>query len=113
IATLDVQNRVSIATPRLPDLVKNIGITVRKRNPSILMLVAMYSPNGTHSVPFLDNYTNIYIRDALLRVPGVGDVFTRADDFSMRVWLQPDKLAQLGITPADITAALQQQNLQI
>ncbi len=113
IATLDVQNRVSIAEPRLPDLVKNIGITVRKRNPSILMLVAIYSPNGTHSVPFLDNYTNIYIRDALLRVAGVGDIFTRADDFSMRVWLQPDKLAQLGLTPADITAALQQQNLQI
>ena len=113
IATLDVQNRVSIAQPRLPDLVKNIGITVRKRNPSILMLVAIYSPNGTHNVPFLDNYTNIYIRDALLRVAGVGDIFTRADDFSMRVWLQPDKLAQLGLTPADVTAALQQQNLQI
>ena len=113
IATLDVQNRVSIAEPRLPDHVKNIGITVRKRNPSILMLVAIYSPNGTHKVPFLDNYTNIYIRDALLRVTGVGDIFTRADDFSMRIWLQPDKLAQLGLTPTDVTTALQQQNLQI
>src|SRR4030095_9207770 len=60
IATLDVQNRVSIASPRLPNEVKNLGITVRKRNPSILMLVAMYSPQGTHNVPFLDNYTNIY-----------------------------------------------------
>ena len=52
------------------------------------MLVAMYSPNGTHDVTFVDNYTNIYVQDALLRVKGVGDIFTRADDFSMRIWLQ-------------------------
>lgn len=113
IATLDVQNRVSIATPRLPDEVRNLGITVRKRNPSILMLVAMYSPKGTHNVSFLDNYANIYVRDALLRVAGVGDIFTRADDFSMRVWLQPDKLAQLGLTAGDIVNALREQNIQI
>ncbi|HEX5155366.1 MAG TPA: multidrug efflux RND transporter permease subunit [Parafilimonas sp.] len=113
IATLDVQNRVSIASPRLPNEVKNLGITVRKRNPSILMLVAIFSPQGTHSVPFLDNYTNIYIRDALLRVAGVGDIFTRADDFSMRIWLQPDRLGQLGLTTTDVTSALQQQNIQI
>lgn len=113
VATLDIQNRVSIATPPLPDVVKRIGITTRKRNPSILMLVAMYSPNGSHSVPFVDNYTNIYIRDALLRVPGVGDVFTRADDFSMRVWLQTDKLAQLGLSASDVTNAITEQNLQI
>jgi HAE1 family hydrophobic/amphiphilic exporter-1 len=108
-----VQNRVSIASPRLPNEVKNLGITVRKRNPSILMLVAIYSPQGTHNVPFLDNYTNIYIRDALLRVAGVGDIFTRADDFSMRIWLQPDRLGQLGLTTTDVTSALQQQNIQI
>lgn len=113
IATLDVQNRVSIASPRLPELVKNIGITVRKRNPSILMIVTLFSPNGTHDISFLDNYTNIYVRDALLRVPGVGDIFTVATDFSMRVWLQPDKLAQLGLTATDVTTALQQQNIQI
>jgi HAE1 family hydrophobic/amphiphilic exporter-1 len=113
IATLDVQNRVSFATPRLPEEVRQLGITVRKRNPSILMVVAMYSPNGTHNIPFLDNYTNIYIRDALLRVAGVGDIFTVADDFSMRVWLQPDRLAQLGLTASDVIAALQQQNIQL
>ena len=113
IATLDVQNRVSIASPRLPNDVKNLGITVRKRNPSILMLVAIYSPKATHNVSFLDNYTNIYVRDALLRVPGVGDIFSRADDFSMRIWLQPDKLGQLGLTTSDVTTALQQQNIQI
>ena len=113
IAALDIQNRVGIATPQLPDDVKRLGLTTRKRNPSILMLVAIYSPGGTHGVTFLDNFTNIFVRDALLRVEGVGDVFTRADDFSMRIWLQPDKLAQLGLTANDVVNALAEQNLQI
>lgn len=113
IAALDIQNRVGIATPQLPDDVKRLGLTTRKRNPSILMLVAMFSPGGTHNVQFVDNYTNIFVKDALLRVPGVGDIFTRADDFSMRIWLQVDKLAQLGITANEVIAALQEQNLQI
>jgi HAE1 family hydrophobic/amphiphilic exporter-1 len=76
IAALDIQNRVGIATPQLPDDVKRLGLITRKRSPSILMLVAMFSPGGTHGVPFLDNYTNIHVRDELLRVAGVGDVFT-------------------------------------
>ena len=113
IAALDIQNRVGIATPQLPDDVKRLGLTTRKRNPSILLLVAIYSPAGTHSVPFLDNYTNIFVRDALLRVNGVGDVFTRADDFSMRIWLDPDKMAQLGLTTGDVVSALAEQNIQI
>lgn len=113
IATLDVQNRVSIATPQLPDVVKRLGLTVRKRNPSILMLVAIYAPKGSHNVTFLDNYTNIYVRDRLLRVDGVGDVFTRADDFSMRVWLNPDKLATYGLTANDVINALNEQNVQV
>ncbi len=113
IATLDVQNRVSIAAPTLPQEVQRLGITVRKRNPSILMLVALFSPKGTHNVTFLDNYTNIFIKDALGRTKGVGDIFTRADDFSMRIWLKPDKLSQLSITPAQVTAALQEQNVQV
>jgi hydrophobic/amphiphilic exporter-1 (mainly G- bacteria), HAE1 family len=110
---LDIQNRVGIATPSLPNDVKQLGITTRKRNPSILMLVAMYSPGGSHAVTFLDNYTNIFVKNALLRVKGVGDVFTRADDFSMRIWLQPDKLARLGLTAGDVINALQEQNIQI
>ena len=113
IAALDIQNRVGIATPQLPDDVRRLGLVTRKRNPSILMLVAMYSPQATHNVTFLDNYTNIFVRDALLRVQGVGDIFTRADDFSMRIWLQPDKMAQLGLTAQDVIAALQEQNLQV
>jgi len=113
IAALDVQNRVGIAQPTLPQEVQRLGLTVRKRNPSILMLVAMYSPKGTHDIKFLDNYTNVYIRDALLRAKGVGDVFTRADDFSMRVWLKPDKLAEMGVTANDVRAAIAEQNAQI
>jgi HAE1 family hydrophobic/amphiphilic exporter-1 len=113
IAALDVQNRVGIATPTLPQEVQRLGLIVRKRNPSILMLVAIYAPKGSHNVPFLDNYTNVFVRDALLRSKGVGDVFTRADDFSMRIWLKPDKLAALGMTSADITNALQEQNAQV
>jgi len=113
IGTLDIQNRVSIATPQLPDVLKRLGVITRKRIPSILLLVAIYSPTGSHSVTFLDNYTNIFVRDVLLRVKGVGDVFTRADDFSMRIWLQPDKLAQLGLMASDVTNALTEQNVQI
>jgi hydrophobic/amphiphilic exporter-1 (mainly G- bacteria), HAE1 family len=113
IAALDIQNRVGIATPQLPDDVKRLGLTTRKRNPSILMLVAIYSPEATHDVTFVDNYTNVFVRDALLRVPGVGDVFTRADDFSMRIWLSPDQLAQRRLTTTDVINALAEQNLQI
>jgi hydrophobic/amphiphilic exporter-1 (mainly G- bacteria), HAE1 family len=110
---LDVQNRVGIASPSLPDELKRLGVITRKRNPSILMLVAIFAPKGTHAVTFLDNYSNIFVRDILLRVKGVGDVISRADDFSMRIWLKPDKLAQLGLTASDITTALQEQNVQI
>ncbi|MEO6524003.1 MAG: multidrug efflux RND transporter permease subunit [Mucilaginibacter sp.] len=112
-ATLDVQNRVSIAQPTLPQEVQRLGLTVKKRNPSILMLVALYSPNGTHNVTFTDNYANIFVRDALLRTKGVGDINSRSDDFSMRIWLKPDKLSSLGITAAQVTQALQEQNAQI
>src|SRR3954467_11365248 len=113
IATLDVQNRVSVAEPGLPDAVKRLGITVRKRNPAIMVALAFYSPNGTHDAKFISNFTNIYMKDVLQRVPGVGDIVTRASDFSMRIWLNPDKLAGLNLTPADVTAALTEQNLQV
>jgi len=113
IAANDVQNRVNVATPVLPDEVKRLGLTVRKRNPSILMLVAVYSPKGLHNISFLDNYSNIYIKDALLRVNGVGDIFSRADDFSMRIWLKPDKLAAYSLTAGDVIGAVQAQNVQV
>lgn len=113
IATLDVQNRVSVAEPTLPDQVKRLGLTVRKRNPSIMVALAFYSPNGTHDEKFIGNFVNLYVKDQVSRVKGVGDVFSRADDFGMRIWLNPDKLAALGITPQEVNAALQEQNLQI
>jgi HAE1 family hydrophobic/amphiphilic exporter-1 len=113
IATLDVQNRVSIAEPTLPEAVRRLGVVVRKRNPSIMMVISIYSPNGTHDPKFLSNYTNIFIKDALLRVKGVGDINAIGQDFSMRVWVKPDKMAQYGISAAQVNAAIQEQNLQV
>lgn len=113
IAALDVQNRVSVAEPTLPDAVKRLGLTVRKRQPSIMIALALYSPKGTHDAQFIGNYANIYLKDALQRVKGVGDIVSRADDFGMRIWLNPEKLANLRMTPSDISAALAEQNLQI
>ncbi len=113
IATLDVQNRVSVAEPALPDGVKRLGLTTKKRNPNIMMVVALFSPNGTHDATFLGNYGNIYLKDALLRVKGVGDIQSVGDDFGMRVWMNPDKLASLNMTVNDVLAALQEQNLQV
>jgi len=113
IAALDVQNRVSVAEPRLPEDVRRLGVTVRKRNPTNIAVLAFYSPNGTHDIAFIDNYANIYIQDALKRVKGVGDITAFGNDFSMRLWLDPGKLAALGITPADVSNAINEQNLQI
>jgi hydrophobic/amphiphilic exporter-1 (mainly G- bacteria), HAE1 family len=113
IATLDVQNRASVAQPSLPDAVRRLGITVRKRNPAIMVALAFYSPNGTHDAKYIGNFTNIYMKDVLQRVPGVGDIVARSADFSMRVWLNPDKLAALNLSPGDITGALLEQNLQV
>ncbi|HSZ85417.1 MAG TPA: efflux RND transporter permease subunit, partial [Puia sp.] len=113
IATLDVQNRVSIASPLLPAVASRLGITVRALNPSMLMMVAVYSPRGTHNITFLDNYTNIFIQDALLRVPGVSSINRFTDDFSMRVWMNPEKMAAYSLTPSDIIAALTTQNVQV
>ena len=79
IATLDVQNRVSIANPLLPAVASRLGITVRAINPSQLMMIAVYAPHGTHDITFLDNYTNIFIQDALLRAPGVGSISRSTD----------------------------------
>jgi len=113
IAALNVQNRVGIAAPLLPSVVSKLGLTVRARNPSMLLMVAIYSPNGTHNVTFLDNYANIFIEDALLRVPGVGDITTRTDPFSMRIWMDPEKMAAHSLMPSDVIAALNAQNVQV
>lgn len=113
IAALNVQNRVGIATPLLPSVVSRLGMTVRARNPSMLMMVAIYSPKGSHNITFVDNYTNVFIADALLRVPGVGDINMRTDNFSMRIWMDPEKMASYGLMPQDVIAALNAQNVQV
>jgi HAE1 family hydrophobic/amphiphilic exporter-1 len=113
IAALNVQNRVGIAAPLLPSVVSRLGLTVRARNPDQLMQVAIYSPNGTHNITFLDNYTSVYIEDALLRVPGVGDINARTDQFSIRVWMDPEKMASHGLIPQDVINALNAQNVQV
>ena len=113
VAALDVQNRVSIATPLITCGCQRLGLTVRALNPSMLMMVAMYAPKGTHNITFLDNYTNIFVQDALLRVPGVGSINRFTDDFSMRVWMNPEKMASYSLTPQDVINALNAQNVQV
>ncbi|MDB5123168.1 MAG: bepE 6 [Mucilaginibacter sp.] len=113
VAALDVQNRVSIASPLLPAVVSRLGLTVRAVNPSMLMMVAIFAPKDSHNITFLDNYTNIFIQDALLRVPGVGSINRFTDDFSMRIWMNPEKMASYSLTPSDVITALNSQNVQV
>ncbi|MFC3196987.1 efflux RND transporter permease subunit [Parapedobacter deserti] len=113
IATLDVQNRVGIAEPALPEAVRRLGVVTRKANTDALMMISLISPNGTRDQKFLANYANLYVRDALMRVKGVGDVMAFGQPFSMRIWLDATKLSNLGLTPADINAAIQEQNIRM
>ena len=106
IATLDVQNRVSIAEPILPEAVRRLGVTTRKVNTDVLMMVSLISPDGSRDQNFLANYINLYLKDALLRVNGVGDVMAFGQPFAMRVWLDANKLANLGLAPSDVSAAI-------
>src|SRR5688572_18020619 len=112
-ANVLTQNRVSSAQARLPQEAVQQGVTVKKQSPSILMLISIYSPNGSYDANFLTNYSGINLRDQLLRIPGIAqvDLFGGAD-YGMRIWLRPDKLARLGLTPADVIAAIKEQNLQ-
>jgi HAE1 family hydrophobic/amphiphilic exporter-1 len=113
MANVLTQNRVSTAQSRLPQEVTQQGVTVKKQSPSILMLISLYSPDGTYDANFLINYAGINIRDQLLRIPGIAQVdLFGGTDYGMRIWLRPDKLAQLKITPSDVTRAIKEQNLQ-
>jgi multidrug efflux pump len=112
-ANVLTQNRVAIAEARLPQEVMQQGITVKKQSPSILMLVSLYSPKGTYDANYLINYCGINLRDQLLRIPGIAQVdLFGGTDYGMRVWLRPDKLAKLALTPSDVIAAIKEQNLQ-
>ncbi len=112
-ATQDVNNRVKAAEARLPEEVRRNGVVVMKRNTDILMFTAMYSPDSSHKRLFISNYASLNVVDELKRVPGVGDVMIfGAQDYSMRIWLKPDRMAQLGVTTSEIAAAVRAQNAQ-
>jgi hydrophobe/amphiphile efflux-1 (HAE1) family protein len=112
-ANVLTQNRVSSAQARLPQEVVQQGVTVKKQSPSILMLISLYSPKGSYDANFLINYCGINLRDQILRIPGVAqvDLFGGAD-YGMRIWLKPDRLAKLALTPSDVISAIKEQNLQ-
>src|ERR1700752_4563540 len=112
-ANVLTQNRVSAAQARLPQEVVAQGVTVKKQSPSILMLISVYSPQGAYDANYLINYCGINLRDQLLRIPGIAQVdLFGGTDYGMRIWVQPDKLAKLGLTPSDVVSAIKEQNLQ-
>jgi hydrophobe/amphiphile efflux-1 (HAE1) family protein len=114
IAQVQVQNRVAIAQPRLPVDVRNIGVTVQKSSPDLMMVVHLYSPDKSRDSLFISNYATIEVTDAVTRVDGVGSIIVfGARDYSMRVWIDPDRLQSLGLTANDVTNALQGQNIQV
>jgi hydrophobe/amphiphile efflux-1 (HAE1) family protein len=113
-AQVQVQNRVGIAQPRLPQAVQQVGVTVTKSSPDILMLVNLYSPDKSRDELFISNYANIQIKDALTRVDGVGSINVFGSrDYAMQIWLDPDRLQSLNLTASDVTQALATQNLQV
>ncbi|NTV70509.1 MAG: multidrug efflux RND transporter permease subunit [Azonexaceae bacterium] len=113
MAAVNVNNRVKAAEPRLPTDVRNNGVIVQKRSNDILQVVALDSEKGKYNTLFLSNYASLNIADELKRVKGVGDVtIFGAQDYSMRVWLKPDRMAQLGLTPSDVATAIRAQNAQ-
>ncbi len=113
MANVLTQNRVSTAEARLPAEVNQQGVTVKKQSPSILMIISVYSPNDSYDANFLTNYCGINIRDQILRIPGIAQVdLFGGTDYGMRMWLKPDRLAKLGLTPADIIGSIKEQNVQ-
>jgi multidrug efflux pump len=114
MAQVLVQNRVSIAQASLPEEVKRIGVTTKKKSPSILLCVNLISPDNRYDQLYLSNFATLNVKDDLARITGVGDVaFLGPRDYSMRVWLAPDRLASLGMTTTDVINAIQEQNVQV
>src|SRR4026209_2980984 len=113
MANVLTQNRVSSAQARLPQEVIAQGVTVKKMSPSILMLISLASPKGSYDANFLINYCGINLRDQILRLPGIAQVdLFGGTDYGMRIWIKPDRLAKLGLTPSDVISAIKEQNLQ-
>ena len=114
MAQVLVQNRVAVAEPRLPEDVRRVGVTVRKASPDLMMVVHMISPDGSRDQQYISNYATLNVKDVLTRVDGVGNVNVfGARDFSMRIWLDPDKLATRSLTANDVVTALRASNLQV
>ncbi len=112
-ATFNLSNRVNTALPRLPDDVRRNGLVIQKRSNDLLLVAMLNSPDGTFDPLYLSNYGTLNVLDELKRIKGVGDAtIFGAQDYSMRIWLRPDKMAQLGITTTDIANAIQSQNAQ-
>jgi len=114
VAETAVQNRVNRALPRLPEIVRQIGVTTEKSSPNLTMVVHMVSPDERYDALYLRNYATLNVRDELLRIPGMGSVLTfGSGDYAMRVWLDPDKLTARGLTASDVTNAIREQNTQV
>ena len=114
IAAVDVQNRVASAQGRLPAVVNNTGITITKANSNFVLAAGFISPDHSLSPAFISNYLDVYVSDALKRVPGVGDVIIFGErKYAMRIWLDPSRLAARGLTALDVTSALAEQNVEV
>jgi len=112
-ATIDVNNRVQTVMSTLPEDVRRFGVTVEEKSPTVLMVVTLYSPGGIYDTTYLSNYALINIIDDLKRIPGVGEAWMfGARDYSIRIWLKPDKMAQLGLNAEDVASAVRAQNMQ-
>src|SRR4249920_3383375 len=113
-AQVQVQNRVAQALPKLPEEVRQLGVTTTKQSPDLTMVVHLTSPNGRYDEIYLRNYATLQVKDVLARIPGAGDVEVfGSGDYAMRVWLNPDKLAARNLTASDVVAAIREQNVQV
>ncbi len=113
-AQVQVQNRVAIAQPRLPSEVQQVGVVTAKASPDMLMVVSLYSPDGSRDPLFISNFANVQIKDVLSRIDGVGSITVFGSrEYAMQVWLDPDRLSQLNLTSTDVVTALKAQNVQV
>src|SRR5579862_7123677 len=113
-AQVQVQNRVSQALPKLPEEVRQFGVTTTKQSPNLTMVVHLFSPTGRYDEVYLRNYATLQVKDVLARIPGAGDVQVfGSGDYAMRIWLNPDKIAARNLTASDVVAAIREQNVQV
>src|SRR5271165_6325021 len=113
-AQVQVQNRVSQALPKLPEEVRQLGVTTTKQSPDLTMVVHLFSPSGRYDEVYLRNYATLQVKDVLARIPGAGDVqIFGSGDYAMRIWLDPDKVAARNLTASDVVRAIREQNVQV